>query len=802
MSHIFANCAQPKHLIFICFLLASMTVRADGVVTKLPTGLDPEAIAVNPVTNTLFVVNKGDDTVTVSDRNRLTTTSVPVGHLPVAIAINATTDQAYVVNSGSNSVTKIDGVTLATSSIAVGNQPNAIALDPELNRIFVANSADATITQIDGATQATNTIAVGNDPVALAVDPSGQKVVVVNHGANTVTIVDEGTLSTQTVGTGLQPSAVAVNAITSVAYVINSGDTTLNAISTVGNSESTVALVGHPSAIAINPFLGQYYVGFSDTGVVQVFDSLFGTFRNVQFNAPLSAIAADTSTGRVYAASATNHSVSVLDQETDTNYIVATAEAPIAIATDSLTNSAYCVESTANDVIQIDGSTYVHAATLGSWGLSFAINPVANEIYSADYWNVSVIDGETLSVRQLPLLTSTSLQALAVNPVNHKLYVAGSNVVVDLDSDTTTGLGATGGSIVVNPQTGNAYLLDSSGRKVSVIDSDANVITSLPVGNNPYSLAVDTVENKVFISNEFDSTLTVVDGKTNTASTVTISGFPISASPAAMAFDSGTSKLYVGSMNGLYTVDTVSLAVTNTGIECSNTLLALNPLTETFYCLGTNGLLVIKNGAVQDTIPVGNNPTSIVVDPVLNKIYLTNYWSEDVEVIDGATNAFDFIYLGQTLYTSAVNPITQQVFVGENSSAVGVLSPASRADNSLVVTISPFSQNVTADPNASLSSQVQTQSFAAAGYQAHRVYYQFDTKMGEWIEANGGPGAGPYRIPLSGLRSGTHILFAYATDGQDVSSVATGNVSAPALGAITAYAFTLMPDEVFEDGFE
>jgi YVTN family beta-propeller protein len=58
-------------------------------------------------------------------------------------------------------------------------------------------------------------------------------------------------------------------------------------------------------------------------------------------------------------------------------------------------------------------------------------------------------------------------------------------------------------------------------------------------------------------------------------------------------------------------------------------------------------------------ITVGNDPTGIVVNPISNKIYVTNYNSNTLSVIDGDTNAVvKTINVGDAREGADVNPST------------------------------------------------------------------------------------------------------------------------------------------------
>ena len=54
------------------------------------------------------------------------TTTVAVGRsFPEAVAVNPVTNKIYVANHGSNNVTVIDGATNATTTVDAGTQPLA-----------------------------------------------------------------------------------------------------------------------------------------------------------------------------------------------------------------------------------------------------------------------------------------------------------------------------------------------------------------------------------------------------------------------------------------------------------------------------------------------------------------------------------------------------------------------------------------------------------------------------------------------------------------------------------------------------
>jgi YVTN family beta-propeller protein len=98
---------------FLPFAQAQTLV--DGVAVQI----NPTAVAVNPVTNKIYVANTGSGTVSVFDPNQHTVTNVTVGTSPVAVAVNPVTNKIYVANSASENVTVING---ADNSKLVGHK--------------------------------------------------------------------------------------------------------------------------------------------------------------------------------------------------------------------------------------------------------------------------------------------------------------------------------------------------------------------------------------------------------------------------------------------------------------------------------------------------------------------------------------------------------------------------------------------------------------------------------------------------------------------------------------------------------
>src|SRR5215471_7655976 len=66
--------------------------------------------------------------------------TIPVGTQPFSIALNPITNRIYVANEHSSNVTVINGINNSTTTVNVGSSANAVAVNPVTNMIYVASN--------------------------------------------------------------------------------------------------------------------------------------------------------------------------------------------------------------------------------------------------------------------------------------------------------------------------------------------------------------------------------------------------------------------------------------------------------------------------------------------------------------------------------------------------------------------------------------------------------------------------------------------------------------------------------------
>ncbi len=274
------------------------------------TGVDPEAVDLDSVTQTLYTANQVSNDVsvinalvcnaTITSGCRqpppsvgLVVTGAPAADPAVGTLYVPTDNAASVsmIDSRTCNARRRDGCTSTPPTVTVGAYPQGVAIDPTTHTVYVANygvGATASVSMFDATTcNATTpkgcgkvqTLQVpGGNAVAIATDPVTDTVYVVTEppsGPNTVSVFNAATCNathstgctqvphSATVGPGSAFDALAVDTTTDTIYVANtslssafdqSGNTvsvidgaTCNAANTTGCSKASKTITLGPT---------------------------------------------------------------------------------------------------------------------------------------------------------------------------------------------------------------------------------------------------------------------------------------------------------------------------------------------------------------------------------------------------------------------------------------------------------------------------------------------------------------------------------------------------------------------------
>jgi YVTN family beta-propeller protein len=257
-------------------------------------------------------------------------------------------------------------------------------------------------------------------------------------------------------------------------------------------------------------------------------------------------------------------------------------------------------------VIDTSTNTVVGTVPLGDdLPLDVAVDPSTHTLYAAGAEGTSVngdslasvVDGvhRTLSST---LKVPESLKRVAVDSSTHKVYTAGGETLWEVDGPSATLVASLPGAndVAVNSVTHKVYVTTESATTgaISVLDESTNLITtSVPVGQHPAGVAVDTSANVIYVSNLTDNTVSIIDGTTNTV----IATVPVGLAPKVITVDPATHTAYVVD-DSSNTVSVITRTVTGSAARLSgadrfDTAVAVS---KTEFPTGGAGAVVLARG--------------------------------------------------------------------------------------------------------------------------------------------------------------------------------------------------------------
>lgn len=254
------------------------------------------------------------------------------------------------------------------------------------------------------------------------------------------------------------------------------------------------------------------------------------------------------------------------------------------------------------------GWVYGGQGTAGS-----VMHPQADTVYALAKWSsggVTVIKDDDDKAR----IAASDPDAGCVNPVNGYAYIAntrGNNVLVidDLALHTTLSVGSRPNSAVC-ASNGYVYIVNSGSNPATVsIITGTQVITAIPVGQSTTGLGVDGYW-----------------------------GVKLSGSTNFAALDEDSGYLYVANWGS----DTVSIIsgtawLTDVVVGDKPNAIGVYTPTNTAYVanVGDDTVSVISGNKVIAAIPVGDYPIALAVNASNGYVYVTNRDSDSVSIIQG-----------------------------------------------------------------------------------------------------------------------------------------------------------------------
>ncbi|HLF70030.1 MAG TPA: hypothetical protein VI541_03635 [Actinomycetota bacterium] len=240
--------------------------------------------------------------------------------------------------------------------------------------------------------------------------------------------------------------------------------------------------------------------------------------------------------------------------------------------------------------------------------------------------------------RAASLLASVLIGLVAFNSA----FAAGSYPQYTTRPVPTSGQDAF--AVAVNGTTGYAFAAMPGSNTLSIIATDIKAeMQSLPMPDGPAGVAVNEVTNKIYVSSYGNTgptghMLSIIDGNTFTRSEVDL-GYNMGG--YGVAVNATTNKIYVASFgsNSLAIIDGATLATSTVEFPTFTSIVPDIPVNEVPVC--TSQPYAPTDTAYYCVNDVEPQPIGVAVNESTNKVYVTGWGSNQIFVIDGASNALE-----------------------------------------------------------------------------------------------------------------------------------------------------------------
>ena len=556
----------------------------------LPQDALAQGVAVNPVTHKAYVgvTGGGVGGVHVFDGTNLKLIPGTVGAFGVIVNENA--NLIYATANG-NRLNAINGTT--DSLLALIDMPGTItsgtfdmrmAVNRVTGHVYVRSNESPLpdkLMVVDGTRSSStfNTvlaaIEVGRWGYAVVVDESLNRVITNSFWDLRTFIIDGSTNTVMRVIPSTQiPSGVALNRVTHRAYVANQPNS-VQVIDLANNRlMATVTTAAELGGAVINPANHLLYFSLTTStsgmrtvdkngnlGTVTGFPTAAGRYLSTAINRNTSRIYVQNTGANVSGDAEFPGFVSVVSgKKVIAN--VTSGNQPFGLAVNETTNKIYSVDAgfgnffphgitvidgATNATLQADVSAYPGATLFCCTGA--AINEGTNKIYFADGYSLGVLDGFTNVATPLPNSPGPVANFIVSKALN-RIYIASANVLHVLDGASDTEISTLSmdspEALAVNETAGRIYVANEANKSVTVIDGATNtILATIPVGGSPAALAVNEIANRVYVYNAGDPSVSFINGATNTVeATLTLPSLPVTNRAVTVVADPAVARVY------------------------------------------------------------------------------------------------------------------------------------------------------------------------------------------------------------------------------------------------------------------
>jgi DNA-binding beta-propeller fold protein YncE len=537
-------------------------------VRKIKDSLDPAALDVDLATDTVYAANPGPngngtgDTVSVIDgatcnaavasgcgaRDR----TVAVGYNPQWVDVDQATNTVYVANSTDGTVSVINGALCNATAgagcahtppaVSTGNGSSYIAIDEPLHTAFAINGNDDTMSAID-TNRCTGARRAGCGALARSQQAS------VNQGP----------------GFAQVPSQFALIASTGTAYTVNAGGSKVLAILDVsGCTATSTSTCRRPAPTlaepeyeaALDPSTNTIYASDQSRPQIDVINGASCKAGDLGGCRPVATIAVQDAGNSLGAIDAASHTLYAADPQTGTIALINTAAC-------NASDTAGCARKPATITVESGADAPTLNTATQSLYVVTGVNGNQVAVINAATCNAQVMTGCRQPIGFVPVGVNTG--QLAVDQATNSIYApsignnATGNTVDVINGARCNGTEHSGcGAVTAKFTVGNApdgvavdgathtlYVANNANGDTPGTVTVVNTATcsaaqtagcaarkpAIPIGRAARVVAIDATTDKIYVTNESSATVSIINGASCNAEVTTGCSNPAAAQP-------------------------------------------------------------------------------------------------------------------------------------------------------------------------------------------------------------------------------------------------------------------------------
>lgn len=250
---------------------------------------------------------------------------------------------------------------------------------------------------------------------------------------------------------------------------------------------------------------------------------------------------------------AASNTMTAIDGATLTAQTVTVGSSPIYPVPNPVTGRVYVANSGQGTVSVVNGADNTLIATIANTGPAHqgAVDTANNEIWMNDSsgHRALVISGTDNTIITSVATSQLGPHGLGFNPVTGRIYTTNveGNTVTVIDRATRSklkdiALPTSALGIAVNSVTNKIYIGTSLYKKIVVINGANDAVSEINVGRHVLELTVDETNNRIYATSQsLPYSVAVIDGSSDTL----LGFYPVGACPWGVAVDPSRNRLYI-----------------------------------------------------------------------------------------------------------------------------------------------------------------------------------------------------------------------------------------------------------------